>query len=137
MGTERTVHPGVAIAAGLGAGAESYLHTRSSQAKTAEEQQRAKGLEIANQIGALKVKAAKDYLDPTAPVNPYAPAVASSLASAKPDAAQATADGIEQMYRNKYQTTPWTPDEQAAMKKAAALQCSGERPARGAGEGRT
>ena len=130
MGTERTVHPGVAIAAGLGAGAESYLHTRSSQAKTAEEQQRAKGLEIANQIGALKVKAAKDYLDPTAPVNPYAPAVASSLASAKPDAAQATADGIEQMYRNKYQTTPWTPDEQAAMKKArgAAIALGNDQP---------
>lgn len=125
MGTEKTVHPGVAIAAGLGAGAESYLHTRSSQAKTAEEQQKAKGLEIANQIGALKVKAAKDYLDPAAPVNPYAPAVESSPASA-----QATADGVDQMYRSKYQTTPWTPDEQAAMKKArgAAIALGNSQP---------
>lgn len=117
MGTEKTVHPGVALAAGLGAGAESYLHTRASQAKTAEEQQRARGLEIANQLGALKVKAAQDYFSP--PKTPQT----------TPDA-QATADGIEQMYRTKYQTMPWTPDEQTAMQKArgAAIALGNDQP---------
>lgn len=117
MGTAKTVHPGVALAAGLGAGAESYLSTRASQAKTAEEQQKAKGLEIENQLKALKVKAAQDYFSPQQGKNTSS-------------TAQATADGIEQMYRTKYQTVPWTPDEQAAMQKArgAAIALGNDQP---------
>lgn len=133
MGTTKTRSPGVALAAGLGAGADSYLSTRRSQAGTEEIQAKAKGLDISNQLGAMKIKAAKDYLDPsTTPVNPYAPAVESSAtAPSGPDkSAQATADGVEQMYQKKYGVAPWTPDEQATMKKArgAAIALGTDQP---------
>lgn len=122
MGSAKTVHPGVALAAGLGAGADSYLSTRASQARTAEEQQKAKGQEITNQLGALKVKAASDYFNP-----PKTPTQAQPTQN---DSAQATADGVDQMYRNKYQTQPWTPDEQAQMQKArgAAIALGNDQP---------
>jgi len=124
MGTAKTRSPGVALAAGLGAGADSYLSTRRSQAGTEEVQAKAKGLEIANQLGNLKVKAAQDYFSPQTLRQP-----AQSQQNTSSNA-QATADGVEQMYRNKYQTTPWTPDEQAAMKKArgAAIALGNDQP---------
>lgn len=122
MGTEKTVHPGVALAAGLGAGAQSYLNTRRSQAGTEEIQAKAKGAEIENQLKALKVKAAQDYFNP-----PKTPTGGGQNTS---DTAQSTADGVEQMYRTRYQTTPWTPEEQAAMQKArgAAIGLGNDQP---------
>src|SRR4029077_7213376 len=42
MGTARTVHPGTALAAGLGAGADSYLRSRRSQAAAARGHQQGK-----------------------------------------------------------------------------------------------
>lgn len=122
MGTARTVHPGVALAEGLGAGAQSYLNTRRSQAGTEEIQAKAKGQEIQNQLAALGVKAAQRYFNP-----PKTPQVGQQPPS---DAAQATAEGVEQMYRTKYQTLPWTPQEQADMSAArgAAIALKNDQP---------
>lgn len=121
MGTAKTVHPGVALAAGLGAGADSYLNTRRSQAGTEEIQAKAQGQQIQNQLGALGVKAAQKYFNP--PKTPQQNAAPS-------DAAQATADGVDQMYKNKYQTLPWTPQETSDMSAArgAAIALKNDQP---------
>jgi hypothetical protein len=62
MGTAKTVHPGVALAAGLGAGAESYLNTRRSQAGTEEVKAKATGQEIQNQLSTLGLTQARKAL---------------------------------------------------------------------------
>ena len=76
MGTAKTVHPGVALAAGLGAGSQSYLDTQKSLASTQVEQEKAQSLDIANQLGKMKIQAAAGYLGkPAAPTVPGAPAL--------------------------------------------------------------
>jgi hypothetical protein len=133
MGTARTRSPGVALAAGLGAGSQSYLDTRSSLAQTAEEQQKAKGAGIANQLAAMKVQAAKDYLTPGASSSPYsAPTSAQNAPSspASPTAGAIAANKIDQQYRNQFYTPPWLPNEQQALQKArgAAIALGTDQP---------
>lgn len=115
MGTAKTVHPGVALAAGLGAGADSYLNTRRSQAGTEEITQKAKEIEIANQLAALKLGVAKDALAPTTVPRQSLPQTATT-----DDAAQ-TAGGLESQYRKQFFVNKArTPEEQAA--KDAAIK---------------
>ena len=143
MGTAKTVHPGVALAAGLGAGSQSYLDTQKSLADTQVEQQKAQGLQIANQLGQMKVQAAKGYLTPGAggpagaqgvtppgTPTPVAPATSPINAPQKPADPQAVAQSLANYYKNKYAVTPWTPDEQAALKKArgAAIALGSDQP---------
>jgi hypothetical protein len=125
MGTAKTVHPGVALAAGLGAGADSYLNTRRSQAVTAEEQQKAQGLQIANQLAGLKLGVAKDALTPTpsavVPRQP-APGTAAVDPTQSPSSSGAqTAAGLAAQYRHQFfVNTARTPEEQAT--KDAAIK---------------
>jgi len=123
MGTAPTRSPGVALAAGLGAGSQSYLDTRASLARTAEEQQKAQSKQIENQLAALKLGVAKNALTPQAgatqagAVVPRQTAPSSPQAST-PDAAQ-TAGGLAAQYRHKFfVNTARTPEEQAAKDEA-------------------
>lgn len=122
MGTAKTRSPGVALAAGLGAGADSWLSTRRSQAGTEEIQAKAKGQEIQNQLGALGVQAAQKYFNP-----PKTPQAGQNSTS---DAAQNTADSVEQMYQNKYGVVPWTAQEKENMQRArgAAIALKSDQP---------
>lgn len=122
MGTAPTRSAGVALAAGLGAGAQSYLNTRESLAKSSQEQAKTRGIDIANQLAAMKVKAAKDYLDSAnapsaAPVNPYG--------TTPTDKAESAAEKMDTFYRNKYFVQPWTKDEQDAQRKARSAAIAG------------
>jgi len=144
MGTARTVHPGVALAAGLGAGAGSYVDTQEGLAQAQRIQAITRGQDIQNQITGMKASAAADYLGPgsggsgvvpsqgmpavQAPVV-QAPAIKptgapSSTAiptpnSSPPASPADTAANIDQVYRQKYFVQPgYTPDEQAQMQKA-------------------
>ncbi len=129
MGTARTRSPGVALAAGLGAGSQSYLDTRKSLADTAEEQQKVQAAQIANQLSALKLGVAQNALAPqsNAGVPRQAPATAPQQAPAQTanpaqaataDAAQ-TAAGLAAQYRNQFfVNTARTPEEQAAKDSA-------------------
>jgi hypothetical protein len=104
-GTAKTVHPGVALAAGLEAAAGNYVPTQQGLASAAQTQATTKGIDIQNKIQQMKANAAKDYLAPTS---------ANSLA-----APQQAAQSIADQYRKKYFVQPgYTPDEQAAMQKA-------------------
>lgn len=121
MGTAPTRSPGVALAAGLGAGSQSYLDTRASLAKTAEEQQKAKAAEIANQLATLKLGVAKNALvSQPAQASTAAPRQTPPSASqpATSDAAQ-TAAGLAGQYRQQFfVNTARTPEEQAAKDEA-------------------
>ncbi len=122
MGTAKTVHPGVALAAGLGAGADSYLTTRASQAKTAAEQQKAKGLDIANQLAGLKLGVAQKAFAPK-PTDAVVPRQVAPLTQQQPGAqspdAEQTASGLAAQYRHQFfVNTARTPEEQAAKDEA-------------------
>lgn len=124
MGTAPTRSAGVALASGLGAGAQSYLGTRASLAKTAEEQQTAKALDIANQRAALQLGVAQKALAPQSSAGVPRQAGSASQqgapATSTPDAAQ-TATGLAAQYRNQFfVNTARSPEEQAA--KDAAIQ---------------
>ena len=127
MGTARTRSPGVALAAGLGAGSQSYLDTRASLARTAEEQQKAQGAGIGNQLASMKVQAAKDYLTPGSAAPDSGPQAAPPSATGptgapagpiSPTAGAIAAQKIDDQYRNRFFTPAWLPNEQAAMQKA-------------------
>lgn len=143
MGTAKTVHPGVALAAGLGAGSQSYLDTQKSLADTANEQAKTQGVSIANQLGAMKVQAAKGYLTPgaggapgptgTQGVQPPAtptPVTSPINAPQQPANPAAVAQSLSDYYQRKYAVTPWLPQEQAALKKArgAAIALGSDQP---------
>jgi hypothetical protein len=55
MGTAPTKHLGVALAAGLGAGAQSYVPTQQGLANTQQTQTQTQGMDIANQIAQQKL----------------------------------------------------------------------------------
>lgn len=137
MGTAKTRSPGVALAAGLGAGSQSYLDTRKSLADTANEQAHTQAVDIANQLATMKNKMIKDYQAPSTPIpgTPAAPTAAGPAtapvnASQKPADPAAVAQKLNDYYKSKYQTTPWLPDEQAALKKArgAAIALNSNQP---------
>lgn len=134
MGTAPTRSAGVALAAGLGAGSQSYLNTRASLASTAEEQQKAKAAEIANRLASMKVQAAQNYLTPgsqTASTQPAAPTPYSTPTTAiSPTAGAIAADKIDQQYRSQYFVPPVMADEAANMKRArgAAIALGSDQP---------
>lgn len=126
MGTAKTRSPGVALAAGLGAGSQSYLDTRASQAKTAEEQQRARGLDLANQLSGLRLGVAQKAFSP--PPSGTVPRQAAPQTAAPTDensapqpssSAAGTAAGIAAQYRHQFfVNTARTPEEQAQKDEA-------------------
>lgn len=121
MGTAKTRSPGVALAAGLGAGADSYLSTRRSQAGTEEISQKAQGESIKNQLANLKLGVAKDAFapKPASAVVPRQPdPLTQQLPTQSDDAAQ-TAGGLDAQYRKQFFVNKArTPEEQAAKDEA-------------------
>jgi hypothetical protein len=146
MGTAKTRSPGVALAAGLGAGSQSYLDTRKTQADIANEQAKTQGVTIANQLGAMKNQAAAGYLGRSTPgqstgaapgqtpsqAQAAPPVPAPSPAGAQQEAADpaAVAQSLSNYYKNKYAVTPWLPDEQATLQKnrGAAIALGTDQP---------
>lgn len=134
MGTAPTRSPGVALAAGLGAGSQSYLDTRASLARTAEEQQKVHATEIANQLAAMKLGVAQKAFAPqsagivprqTAPVGQQAipatsvPPTVNSAPTLPSSDAEQTAAGLAAQYRNQFFVNKArTPEEQAAKDEA-------------------
>lgn len=107
MGTAPTRSLGVALASGLGAGAQSYMGTQQQQANIGRTQAEAQGINIANQIAQMKAKAAQDYLNPGASA-PQQTAPASTAAPSDPYG-----------YRQQYFVNPgYLPNEQDAMQRA-------------------
>lgn len=123
MGNAKTVHPGVALAAGLGAGADSWLNTRRSQAGTEEIQQKAQGESINNQLAALRLGVAKDAISPSAviPRQPAPGTAAIDPTHAPSSSGAQTASGLAGQYRSRlFVNTARTPEEQAT--KDAAIK---------------
>lgn len=126
MGTAKTVHPGVALAAGLGEGAEAYPQIQSEQAlahtRTAEAAQTealTAGQQQTNTMLGLRAGAMARSLAP--PSAPTAPAVQAPPQPAAPtDKAQAINNGIYKEYQSKYLVnSAQTPEEQANIDQAA------------------
>lgn len=142
MGTAKTVHPGVALAAGLGAGTDSYLNTQASLAKTADANAQVQGRQLENQRLAMGNQAASKWLNPTPGQSSTAadaiPATtsASPATTATPPAAtpqpsgMAAAQNLDTSYRNKYYVPPVTKEEATAMQQAsgAALALKSDVP---------
>jgi hypothetical protein len=135
MGTAKTVHPGVALAAGLGAGANSYLDSQQSMATTSDIQAKARGQQLANSLSEVTNQAAMDAL---AGKGPYASQLKTSQASAaaQPTGGQSapvvdpaqTAASIDASTRAKYATTPITPDEQSFNARMNTLSAATKNP---------
>jgi hypothetical protein len=110
MGTAPTKHLGVALAAGLGAGAGAYVPTNQGLADTRQTEATTQGVNLANQIAQQKL----NYLK--AP--PTTPAAATSPLPSQ--GSYAPAD-----LRKQYYVPPILPDEAAAQqyayKQAVAL----------------
>ena len=105
MGTAPTRHLGVALAAGLGAGAQAYL---PAQQQAAEIQ----GKQIQNQMAGIGLQATRNAIGASqAP----APQAAPSAPQGPPpdDPAKLTA-----YYQSKYAVPPMTPQEAAGVKQA-------------------
>jgi Chaperone of endosialidase len=119
MGTAKTVHPGVALAAGLGAGVDSYLNTQASLAKTADVTAQAQGQQISNQMSQLGLRTAKSALAPGAnsglPTTPVRP---QGMVSADPN------DPQEQAF-NQFAPLP-TARPDAVTNKIFALKLIGK-----------
>jgi hypothetical protein len=117
MGTDKTRSLGVALAAGLGAGANSYMDTQTTQAKNQQTQALTQGDVLQNQMQAMQNAAAKKWLTPgaTAPV-----AVSNPVSGAQPsDQGAAAAQNLDQYYRTKNYVPPILPQEAADMQTAA------------------
>lgn len=130
MGTAKTVHPGVALAAGLGAGANSYLDSQKSMADTSEVQAKAKGEQLANQLSAVTNQAAMDALQGKGPYARQLQTGASQNGQPVPTAAPTnpaqTAASIDATARKKYAVTPAgaAPEEQNFNARMAALSAA-------------
>jgi hypothetical protein len=124
MGSAKTVHPGVALAEGLGAGAQSYLSTRASQAKTAAEQQKARAIEIANQLNTVKNQAVTDAISGK---GPYAQQLLPGAKSPPADPGKTAAD-IDQNARTKFAVQPITQQEADYNNRMAALSAATGNP---------
>jgi hypothetical protein len=110
MGTAPTKHLGVALAAGLGAGAGAYVPVNAGLADTRQTEATTQGVNLANQIAQQKLNYMKT---PTAPVAPPTSPLPSQGSYAPAD------------LRKEYYVAPTTPQEAAtlqdAYKKAYAL----------------
>lgn len=105
MGSAPTRSFGTALATGIGAGAQSYVPTQEGLAQTGEIQARTKGINIENQMKALKYQWASE---PDAPIE----APSSGSASDK-------AQSVDQQYRKKYFVQQgYMPSEETAMQQA-------------------
>lgn len=139
MGTARTVHPGVALAAGLGAGAESYVNTQNALAEQGLVKAQTQGVQTQNEIRQMQAQAASDYLNGTGsatglvprttgapqaqtgttPAPAAAPSAQTANQSAAPQSAADVAKSIDEQYRDKYfVNSAYTPDEEAQMQRA-------------------
>jgi hypothetical protein len=107
MGTAPTKHLGVALAAGLGSAAGSYVPVNEGLANTRQTEAQTNTINIQNQIAQMKANAAQAYLNPTAPAT-----------STPPKKAADAATNIADQYRQKYFVQPYTPDEQGNIQKA-------------------
>jgi hypothetical protein len=137
MGTAKTVHPGVALAAGLGAGANSYQGEQTAlaqqgrtEAQTGLLGAQATGVDIANQLNRITNQAAADALSGK---GPYASQLRTPSSQQTPTAASAapsdTASAIDQNVRTQYQVPPITPDEADFNNRMTALAAATKNPA--------
>jgi hypothetical protein len=148
-GTERSVHPGVALAAGLEAAANAYVPTQEGLARAQEREATAQSTQIANRLAAIKLGVAQHAFAPTpgglapqpaAPqstpppqtINP-APATIASTPSASAQApappaspgqqpspsAAQTAAGLAAQYRSRFFVNQARTPEEQAAKDAA------------------
>lgn len=123
MGTAKTRSPGVALAAGLGAGSQSYLDTRASLAQSANEQAKTRGVDIANRLNTVKAKYAEDWQNNQTPV-PGAGASPAAPTSPSMTGSQPVSPEIEA--RNKYFVNPaMTAQEQANYQRALGAKSAG------------
>jgi Chaperone of endosialidase len=112
MGTAPTKHLGVALAAGLGAGASSYQQQQEALANQANEQSRTQGQNIQNQLAQQKLK----YLTAPAPRAPQ-PGTAQG-----PPPSDGTLQGnLRAQYYYPQITPQEVSDQQYAHKQAVAL----------------
>jgi Chaperone of endosialidase len=112
MGTAPTKHLGVALAAGLGAGASSYQQQQEALATQANEQSRTQGQNIQNQLAQQKLK----YLTTPAPRSPQ-PGTAQG-----PPPSDGTLQGnLRAQYYYPQITPQEVSDQQYAHKQAVAL----------------
>ena len=130
MGTAKTVHPGVALAAGLGAGANSYVDTQTALAQQGYEKAQTQAVQIANQLNTVKNQAVTDAL---AGKGPYASTISPSSgapAGGAPPTTDpgATAAALDQRYRSQYATPPITPQEQDYNNRMNALSAATGNP---------
>jgi len=143
-GTARTVHPGVALAAGLEAAANDYVPTQEGLAKAQREQALAEAQRLQNVPLGVKARIAQSIMPSgtgspvaapatgvapqqlvqttAAPTNP-APATIASTAPQKPaqpsDSGAQTAAGLAAQYRSRFfVNTARTPEEQAQKDEA-------------------
>jgi hypothetical protein len=106
MGTAPTKHLGVALAAGLGAGAQSYLPAQQQAADI-------QGKQIQNQMGQVGLKA---YQDAMSSVGSSPAPSASSRPTAGPPTTQPPDDvtGLAAYYQAKYAVNPAMTDQEMA-----------------------
>ena len=129
MGTAKTVHPGVALAAGLGAGAQSYLSTQATSADIARTQAVTRGQEISNQLNAIKTQAVKDALAGKVPGASSSSASPIGAPNAQPAGTDTTASALDAKYRSRFYTQPYTQDEINDIARGNALSATTGSPA--------
>ena len=130
MGTAKTVHPGVALAAGLGAGAQSYVPTQEGLARAAQTEALTQGELNQNAVSAARARIA-NTIQPDGSMAPAPRNTASAPATQPPpltpqpqtaspsDSARDTAAQAFQEYVDKYRTyTARTQEETAARDRA-------------------
>ena len=125
MGTAPTKHLGVALSAGLGAGAQSWL---PAQEQSADIQSR----QIQNQMAQLQLDTTKQALnDPGGLAGAAGLGKSPTPGVAPAPTAQTTGTDYSSYYRSKYFVPPVTPQEQTASQRAIAMGVSpvlGNRP---------
>lgn len=115
MGTARTVHPGVALAAGLEAAAGAYAPTQEGLATAQLTQEQAQAADIANQVARAKANVAISALQQ--PSQPIAPQQQDQDDAGPPQ--NATAPQLDQYYKNKYFVNPaYSPQDLASIAAA-------------------
>lgn len=109
MGTAPTKHLGVALAAGLGAGAQAYVPTQQGLASTQQTEATTKGIDIQNQIAQQKLNYLKAPPPSATPISPL-----------PSQASYAPTD-----LRKQYYVPPVTQDEAAKLQYAYKQKAAG------------
>ena len=110
MGTAPTRSLGVALASGLGAGAQSYLPAQSEIAARQQTQAKTAGLGLQNEMQGMKNRAAAQYFNPQSGGAPAAPSPSDPAAPTTPA-----------VLKSQYAVQPFLPDEVQRIKAAAAM----------------